>query len=96
MENEEIEKTIVKLAKQGINPAKIGLVLRDRYGIFLPKDMKMKKIFEKYEIDFPSNEDFLKKKIQKIRIHYDKNKQDKVAKRTLQTTESRIAKFKSK
>ena len=33
MKPEEITKKIVELGKQGIQPEKIGLILRDEYGI---------------------------------------------------------------
>ena len=92
---EEVEIIIVKLAKQGMQPTKIGLVLRDVYGIPLVKPITKKSISkilkdhnlhakEPYEI---SN---LIKRASELKKHVEKSKHDKVAKRGLQLTEAKI------
>ena len=44
LKESEIEQIIVKLAKQGFPPAKIGLILRDKYGVPSVKAITNKKI----------------------------------------------------
>jgi small subunit ribosomal protein S15 len=92
---EEIESLVVKLGKQEIKPSKIGLILRDTYGIpdvkFLT-DKRITKILKENKVVYELPEDLLnliKRQIQIIK-HFEKNKQDKTAKRGLQLTESKI------
>ena len=44
MEAKEVEELVVKLSKEGLDPAKIGLVLRDTYSIPSVKIITKKKI----------------------------------------------------
>jgi len=47
---EEVEEIVRKLAREGVSPTKIGLVLRDQYGVPLVSrvlGMKMKAFLEK-------------------------------------------------
>ncbi|MBU2496788.1 MAG: 30S ribosomal protein S15 [Nanoarchaeota archaeon] len=92
---EEVESIIVKLAKQGIQPAKIGLILRDTYGIPLSKIitqrsiskvLKEKGLHQKEPVEITN----LIKKADKLKKHYEKNKHDVVSKRGLQLTEAKI------
>lgn len=91
----EIELLIVKLAKEGNNASKIGLILRDSYGIpdvkvllnkSITQVLKEKKLLK----DLPEDLMALIKKTVFIRTHLEENKQDKVGKRGLQITESKI------
>jgi small subunit ribosomal protein S15 len=82
----EVEKLIVELAKQGYTPAKIGLILRDQYGIPSVRQIlgkKIKKFLEEQGFKFSYPEDLLHlmKKAVTIREHLDKNPKDKVSKR---------------
>ncbi|OYT41960.1 30S ribosomal protein S15 [Candidatus Pacearchaeota archaeon ex4484_26] len=92
---EEVESIVLKLAKQGMQAAKIGLILRDVYGIPLVKPitgksiskiLKEKNLLAK-EPDEVSN---LIKRANKLKKHIEKNKHDVVAKRGLQLTEAKI------
>jgi small subunit ribosomal protein S15 len=91
----EVEQLIIKLAKQGYTSSKIGLVLRDTYGIPDVKSVtkkKINKILEENNIKLELPEDFIaliKKEI-KIMKHLEANKKDMPSKRGLQLTESKI------
>ncbi|MBN2423174.1 30S ribosomal protein S15 [Candidatus Woesearchaeota archaeon] len=91
----EIELLIVKLAKQGKKPSQIGLHLRDTYGIPDVKIITKKKItdlLEKKNISPKIPEDlmFLLKRVVSLQKHIETNKKDRVAKRGLLLTESKI------
>jgi len=91
----EIEMVIAKLAKDGNSASKIGIILRDSYGIPDVKtvlDKSITKVLEEKELKKELPEDLLAliKKTVDIRTHMEENKQDKVAKRGLQLTESKI------
>lgn len=89
---EEVKAIIQKLAKKGLTSEKIGLVLRDQYGIPKTKLYKIK-IKDVLGDDFkePTNEN-LKNKLEKIIQHFKKNKQDKVAGRKLMITKAKLKK----
>ncbi|MFH1823321.1 MAG: 30S ribosomal protein S15 [archaeon] len=90
----DLEKLIVDLYKDGNSPAKVGLILRDSYGI--PKiksvlNQKITKILEKNEIKAePQTLTDLKTKKKKLDKHLEKNKKDRKAKRGMQLTFSKI------
>ena len=92
---EEIESLVVKIANSGNKSSKIGLILRDSYGIpdvkFLTKK-SITKILEKNKIkdNLPEDLSFLIKKQIEIIKHLEENKKDMAAKRGLQLTESKI------
>jgi small subunit ribosomal protein S15 len=93
---EEVESLVVKLAKQGNAPEKIGLILRDSYGI--PKanlvGEKIAKILKKNGLyEKPRDLMSLVKKINELKKHFNSNKQDRVCKRSIQITESKINKL---
>jgi|SRR3989338_1875722 len=91
----EIELIIVKLAKEGNTPSKIGMVLRDTYGIPDTELIIGKKITEvlvdkKAAPTIPEDLMALIRKNIYIRKHLEKNKKDMAAKRGLQLTDSKI------
>ncbi|MGV8086407.1 MAG: 30S ribosomal protein S15 [Candidatus Woesearchaeota archaeon] len=91
----EVEMLIVKLNKEGQTPSQIGLHLRDVYGIADVKTLCKKsitQILEDKNVLNPMPEDLMAliKKLTLIKKHMDENKQDKVALRGLQITESKI------
>lgn len=91
----EIELLIVKLAKEGLTPSQIGLHLRDTYGVPDTKTIAGKtitKILDKKKLAGKLPEDLMAviRKSIEIRKHLEDNKQDMVAKRGLQLTESKI------
>ncbi len=90
----EVEAIVIKLANQGLTAEKIGLTLRDQYGIPNVKlyDLKIKKILEKEgKFTEPTNLN-LKEKLESIIKHYKKNKQDKKAERSLIITKAKLKK----
>lgn len=92
----EIEDLVVKLAKKETPLSKIGLILKNEYGV--PKVKyeigKVNKILIKNKaMPFPEELDTLIKRAQKLRQHFIKNHKDQTAKRGLQLTEARIRKL---
>jgi len=91
----EVEMLVIKLHKEGKTPSQIGLHLRDVYGI---PDVKIlcgkaiTTILKEKKILDPMPEDLMAliKKLIMIKKHLEENKQDKVALRGLQLTESKI------
>lgn len=91
----EIEELIVKLRKEEKSPSKIGLILRDSYGIPSVKDVVGKKIgyfLEKnnLKLEFPEDLENLMKKAMNLRGHLEKNKKDVHNTRNLKLIESKI------
>lgn len=82
---EELKKLVIELAKKGESPAKIGLILRDKHGIPKAKLLgkRISEILEEAKIPYNSEKDALKKKIEKITKHIEKNKHDKGARRPI-------------
>ena len=94
-DSKEIESLIVKLVKSGMSKSEIGLTLRDSYGVPSVKDITKKsigKIIEKNKLEQELPEDLSALIMRDIQIikHLENNKQDMVAKRGLQLTESKI------
>ena len=81
----ELENIIVELAKQNNTPAKIGLILRDKYSI--PKvrllNKKITKILKEAKINYPMEKEIVSRKIEKLKLHIKNNKYDHTAKRSL-------------
>jgi small subunit ribosomal protein S15 len=91
----EIEMLIVKLAKEGNAPSKIGLILRDSYGIPLSKQItgkKITKILKEKKLLKNLPEDLLSliKRSISLRKHLEKNPKDETAVRGLTLTENKI------
>ncbi len=92
---EDVEEIIVKLVKKGETPSKIGIILRDQYGIPNVKLLTKKRIcqiLEKHNIkpEIPQDLMDLIRKAVALSKHRSTNAQDMVAKRGLQLTESKI------
>ena len=92
---DEVERLVVKLSKDGMQSARIGLVLRDQYGIPSVKAVTGKPIIailEENEIAPKIPEDLfnLLRKAVKLRTHLEKNKRDAHSKRGLELLESKI------
>jgi small subunit ribosomal protein S15 len=97
---EEIEEIAVKLAKKGYQTARIGLILRDQYGIPTVRinKTKLSTILKKHNLlpEIPEDIFNLMKKAVNLHAHLQKNKKDHTSKRGLELTESkirRLAKF---
>ena len=91
----EVELLIVKLAKEGHKPSKIGLLLRDSYGIPSIKDILSKgitHILKEHELSADIPEDLLNliKRSVMLKKHLEENHKDMSAKRGLQLTDSKI------
>jgi len=101
---EEVEPLVVKLAKEENTPSKIGLVLRDQYGIPLVKPITGKtvgKILKETGAapSMPEDLNNLIKRANRLRRHLERSKGDLYDKRSLELVESkvrRLAKYYSK
>ena len=91
----EIEALILKLAKTGNTPSKIGLILRDSYGVpdvkiaaqkSITSILKQHKLMAEYPEDFIS---LIRREVN-LTKHLEKNRKDQVAKRGIQLTASKI------
>jgi small subunit ribosomal protein S15 len=91
----EIEEIVVKLAKEGNSTSKIGLMLRDQFGIpsvklltgkTISQIMKNEKIYPKLPEDLFN----LLKQTVNLKNHLEKNKADYTSKRGLELLESKI------
>jgi small subunit ribosomal protein S15 len=91
-----IEKVIIDLRKEGVSSSRIGLILRDRYGV---PDIKLvtggKRITDilranKMESEIPEDLRDLMKKALGLRKHISENPKDLHNKRQLQLMESKI------
>jgi len=93
--DKEVEQLIIKLAKQGNTPSKIGIILRDTYGVPDVRQVlekKIGKILEEHKLKSQLPEDLtaLIKKELNVLKHLETNKKDMPAKRGLNLTESKI------
>lgn len=89
---------IIKLAKEGHAPSKIGTILRDQHGIPLSKALTGKtitRILTGAELAPSLPEDFenMVKKATRLRSHLEKNAKDLHNKRALQIVEAKIHKL---
>jgi len=92
---EEVEPLVVKLAKEENTPSKIGLVLRDQYGIPLVKPITGKtvgKILKETGVASSMPEDLnnLIKRANRLRRHLERSKGDLYDKRSLELVESKV------
>lgn len=95
---EEVEALIIKLAREGNSPSRIGTILRDNYAIPLAKPITGKsitKILKGADLAPAIPEDLgaLLKKAESLTVHYEKNKRDLHNKRALQIIEAKIHKL---
>lgn len=93
--DKELEMLIVKLSKEGMSTSKIGLLLRDQYGIpdvKLVSGKTITKILKEKDISFELPEDLMAliRRAVMIRKHLEENHKDQPAKRGLILTESKI------
>jgi small subunit ribosomal protein S15 len=89
----EVEKLIVKLAKEGKRNAEIGVILRDQYGIpdVRSLNMRVAKIAEKeVKKEVPDEMFNLIKKAVNLRNHLNTNHHDAKATHGLELLESKI------
>ncbi|RJS88074.1 30S ribosomal protein S15 [Candidatus Bathyarchaeota archaeon] len=96
--SEEVEALVVKLAREGNFPSKIGVILRDQYGIPLVKPIVGKSITEILKDNnlapaIPEDLGMLLRKASRLHAHLERNRSDKHNKRALQIVESKIHKL---
>lgn len=91
----EVEMLVLKLAKEGNSSSKIGIILRDKYGIpsvnqvtdkSITEIMASKKLLPKLPEDLMN---LIKRSIA-LRDHLEVNNSDMTAKRGLELTESKV------
>lgn len=92
---EEVESTVVKLAKEGHSPSRIGVILRDQYGVPLTKPIVGKTIIDimkqaNLTPSMPEDLDVLLRKASSLVVHLEKNRKDPSNKRALQQVEAKI------
>ncbi|MDW8083775.1 MAG: 30S ribosomal protein S15 [Candidatus Caldarchaeum sp.] len=92
---EEVEALVVKYAKEGVPPSRIGVILRDQHGIPLVKSVTGKtvlQILEQNNLTPPIPEDLsnLLERIRRMRLHLEKNKSDGHNIHRLQLVESKV------
>jgi small subunit ribosomal protein S15 len=95
---EEVEALVVKLAKEGHPPSRIGAILRDQYSVPLVKPITGKTVtdmLKEAELAPAIPEDLgnMIKKAQSLGLHLEKNKKDLNNKRSLQMVEAKIHKL---
>ena len=92
---EEVQDQITKLAKKGVTPSKIGITLRDSFGVPQVKSVTGNKILRILKVaglapTIPEDLYHLIKKAVSMRKHMDRNRKDKDSKFRLVLVESRI------
>nr|ALS04130.1 40S ribosomal protein S13 [Acartia pacifica] len=95
MASEDVKEQIFKLAKKGLTPSQIGVILRDSHGVAQVRFITGNKILRILKSkglapDLPEDMYFLIKKAVSIRKHLERNRKDKDAKFRLILVESRI------
>merc|ERR1711865_109022 len=91
----DVEENICKLAKKGLTPSQIGVILRDSHGIAQVKGVTGQKIVRILKAnglapEIPEDLYMLIKKAVQVRKHLEKNRKDKDSKFRLILIESRI------
>jgi ribosomal protein S15P/S13E len=97
-EAEEVEALVIKLARGGNSPSRIGTILRDQHGIPMTKPLTGKsisRILAEAEMapSVPEDLEMLLKKASRLSTHFDRNRMDLVNKRSLQIVEAKIHKL---
>ncbi len=92
---DEVEKLVINLVKEGNSSAKIGLILRDQFGIpsvrivtgkTIKQVMKENNLYPKYPEDLFN----LLKQAVNLREHLARNKKDYTSKRNFELLESKL------
>jgi len=92
---EEVEAFVIKLAKEGNPQSKIGIILRDQYGIPLVKPIVGKSVTEIMEdagmaVGIPEDLSNMVQKATTLQRHLAKNKSDAVNKRAEELIVSKV------
>ena len=91
----EVEDLVLKYAKQGMQSAQIGLLLRDQYGIPSVKAITKKTISQilkenKVYAKLPEDLINIMRRVVELRVHMERNKKDYQSYRGLELAESNI------
>ena len=94
----EVEELVLRLAREGHPPSRIGILLRDLHGVGSVKKATGKsiaQILEEGGVKRPLPEDLanLIRKALRLQRHLEKNRKDKISIRSLEITEQRIRKL---
>ena len=92
---EEVERLVVKLARDGVPPSKIGAVLRDQYAVPSVKEVTgktVKQILKEQGVlpKLPEDLANIIRRAVKLYDHLSKHKKDYKTRRALEIVESRI------
>ncbi|MEM2439794.1 MAG: 30S ribosomal protein S15 [Candidatus Bathyarchaeia archaeon] len=92
---EEVEALVIKLAREGHPPSRIGTILRDQYAIPLVKPLTGKTITQILKEAglapaIPEDLENLLKKAARLSAHLEKHRKDVHNKRALQLVEAKI------
>ncbi|MFB6100454.1 MAG: 30S ribosomal protein S15 [Candidatus Nanohalobium sp.] len=95
---DEIIEIVLELREEGLDPAEIGLKLRDQYGVPSVKQATGKKLTEILEEEdvapeMPEDLKNLVEKAESIEDHVEENPSDEQAKRQLELTKAKIRKI---
>jgi small subunit ribosomal protein S15 len=95
LSKKEIEEVVVKLGKKGMPPSKIGVILRDQYGVPSVKLMTGKRIAQILEekgikTELPEDLMNLIRSAVQLDKHLNENPKDMTAKRGMQLVEAKI------
>lgn len=95
---EEVEALVIKLAREGHSPSRIGTILRDQYAIPLVKPITGKtitQILKEAELapSIPEDLGNLLRKAARLSAHLEKHRKDLHNKRALQLVEAKIHKL---
>ncbi len=96
----EIEELVVKYAKEGLTPSKIGIKLRDQYAIPITRQIVKKSITEILEekgvkTDMPEDLNNLVNKALGLQKHLKEHKSDKRNVRSLELLEAKVHRLSS-
>ncbi|MBI2632577.1 30S ribosomal protein S15 [Candidatus Pacearchaeota archaeon] len=91
----ELDKIILGLHNEGNSPAKIGLILRDKYGIPKAKLLgkKISTMIKSHNLIPVSEKSIFLKKVEALGKHIAKNKHDHTSKRSLSKTLWKVKKL---
>lgn len=94
---EEIEEIAANLAKQGYTTEKIGLILRDQYGVPTTRVLgkKLGQILREKGVYSDASAANAEKKFERIKKHLEIHPNDKKSKRVLETRTARVRKLQS-
>jgi len=93
--SEEVEALVIKLAREGNSPSRIGVILRDQYGIPLVKTITGKDVYDilrenNLNPSIPEDLEMLLKKAANLRAHLERHRSDTFNRRAIQVIESKI------